>query len=156
MKSDRADTKSIAIWPGRSLRRWILALLGLVSVGIGFLGVFLPGLPTTVFLILASYFFTRSCPWLEDRLVRAPIFRPYLRYLDRGAEMPLRVRIGTIAMMWIASVASCLVLHLRGDLATWFVITIGTAATVGSIVFWRMFRGPVRGGDAATEADRSV
>lgn len=154
MNSDRADTKSIAMWPGRSLRRWIFALLGLVSVGIGFLGVFLPGLPTTVFLIVASYFFTRSCPWLEDKLVRAPIFRPYLRYLDRGAEMPLRVRIGTIAIMWIASAASCVVLYLRGDLATWFVITIGTAATVGSIVFWRMFRGPLRHGEPPSGQSR--
>ena len=155
MNTNRAETKNVAMLPGRRLRRWAFALLGLLSVGVGFLGVFLPGLPTTVFLILASYFFTRSCPWLEDKLVRAPIFRPYLRYLDREAEMPLRVRIGTVAMIWIASATSCLMLHLRGTLETWFVASIGVAATIGSFVVWRMFRGPVRGGEAVTGADRA-
>ena len=134
------EAKALAILPGRSLRRWTFALLGLLSVGVGFLGVFLPGLPTTVFLLLASYCFTRSCPWLEDRLVKAPIFRPYLRYLDRKEGMPLRARVVTIAMIWAASATSCLLLYLRSGLETWFVVAIGSAALVGSIVVARIFR----------------
>jgi uncharacterized membrane protein YbaN (DUF454 family) len=155
MTPNQPDAKSLAVWPGRSLRRWLFALLGLVSVGIGFLGVFLPGLPTVVFLIAASYFFTRSCPWLEEKLVRAPIFRPYLRYLDREAEMPLRARIATVVMIWTASAISCLVLQLGGKLETWFVASIAVAATIGSIVVWRMFRGPVGKGDAVTGAEEA-
>jgi uncharacterized membrane protein YbaN (DUF454 family) len=141
MTPDRTEAQSAAIFPGRSLRRWTFALLGVVSVGVGFLGVLLPGLPTTVFLIFASYCFTKSCPWLEDKLVRAPIFRPYQRYLDREATMPLRARIVTIAMIWVASATSCGVLYLGGKLDTWFVVTIGIAAAIGSMVVWRMFRG---------------
>jgi uncharacterized membrane protein YbaN (DUF454 family) len=146
---DRDEAKAATILPGRSLRRWTYALLGLLSVGVGFLGVFVPGLPTTVFLLLASYCFTRSCPWLEDKLVKAPIFRPYLRYLDRDQGMPFRARMVTIAMIWVASATSCLMVWLRGDLSAWFVAAIGTAALIGSIVVARVFRGTV-GSDADT------
>lgn len=145
----RDEAKTLAVLPGRSIRRWTFALLGLLSVAVGFLGVFVPGLPTTVFLLLASYCFTRSCPWLEDKFVRAPIFRPYLKYLDREEGMPLRARIVTIAMIWIASTTSCLVMYFRGELASWFVIAIGSAALIGSIVVSRVFPAPAQpeGGD---------
>ena len=141
IERDRCEAKALAMSPGRSVRRWTFALLGVLSVAIGFIGVFLPGLPTTIFLLFASYCFARSCPWLEDRLVKAPIFRPYLRYLDREEGMPLRARIVTIAMIWIASSVSCVVMYLRGGLETWFVAAIGSAALIGSIVVSRVFRG---------------
>jgi hypothetical protein len=56
----------------------LLAAAGLLCVGLGALGAVLPGLPTTIFLILASYCFTRSCPWLEERLLRTRLFAPYM------------------------------------------------------------------------------
>ena len=130
-----------SILPGRSVRRWFFLLLGLLSVGLGFIGVFIPGLPTTVFLILASYFFTRSCPWLEDRLVRAPIFRPYLKYLDGERAMPLRARLMTIGMIWAAVGSSFLLVGAKGSLAPWFVAIVGGAALIGSGVVAFVFRG---------------
>jgi len=130
-----------AILPGRSVRRWFLLLLGLLSVGVGFVGVFVPGLPTTIFLILASYFFTRSCPWLEERLVRAPIFKPYLQYLDGDRVMPLRARLTTIAMIWGASSISLLMVGSQGPIAPWFAVSILVAAAIGSGFVMVMFRG---------------
>ncbi len=137
-----AHNARAAVWPGRSLRRWIYALLGIVSVGLAFLGVIVPGLPTTIFLILASYLFTRSCPWLEEKLVRARIFRPYLRYLDGERAMPLRARIGTIALIWVAVGISFAVMLARGALELWFVAVVGGAAVVGSCVVALVFREP--------------
>ncbi len=132
---------SASILPGRSVRRWMFLLLGLLSVGLGFVGVFVPGLPTTIFLILASYCFTRSCPWLEERLVRARIFRPYLRYVDGEREMPLRARLVTIALMWTAVGTSLAVLAARGSLALWFVAVVGGSAVVGTVAIALAFRG---------------
>lgn len=142
-----AGAGSAAVWPGRSFKRWLFALLGIVSVAVGFVGVFVPGLPTTIFLIVASYLFTRSCPWLEEKLVRAPVFRPYLRYLDGEQEMPLRARVGTIATIWIAVGASCAVMAWRGALTAPFVWVVAGLALIGSTVVARMFRG--RGSDTA-------
>jgi uncharacterized protein len=136
-----------SVLPGRSVRRWLFLLLGLVSVGLGFIGVFVPGLPTTVFLILASYFFTRSCPWLESKLVRSRIFRPYLKYLDGERAMPLRARLTTIAMIWAAVGSSFLLMGAKGALAPWFVAVVGGAAVVGSVVVAFVFRERRTGGE---------
>ena len=136
-----AQGSGTAIWPGRSLRRWLYAFLGVLSVGVGFVGVFVPGLPTTIFLIVASYLFTRSCPWLEEKLVRAPIFRPYMRYLDGDRTMPLRARVGTIATIWVAVSASCAIMAWRGALTPTFAAIVGGLALVGSIVVSVVFRG---------------
>jgi len=150
--STRADCPahggSAALWPGRSLRRWLFALLGVVSVGVGFVGVFVPGLPTTIFLILASYLFTRSCPWLEEKLVRSPVFKPYLRYLDGDRAMPVRARVATIAMIWIAVSTSCALMAWRGALTPVFVAVVGGLALIGSVVVAMVYRGrPEDGGE---------
>ena len=73
-------------------KRIALAALGIVCVGLAFAGAVLQGLPTTIFLIAASYLFARSCPWLEERLIRVRWFRPYLPYLDGSRPMPRRAR----------------------------------------------------------------
>ena len=96
-------TASSSPRPARSrLQRWLLAGGGVVCVGIGAVGVVLPGLPTTVFLIAASWLFARSCPWLEERLIRVPLFKPFLGYLDRSEPMPPRTVAATLAVMWFA------------------------------------------------------
>jgi uncharacterized membrane protein YbaN (DUF454 family) len=138
-----ATTGQVAasVWPGRSLKRWIYALLGIISVGVGFVGVVVPGLPTTIFLIIASYLFTRSCPWLEEKLVRAPVFKPYLRYVDGERAMPLRARVVTIAIIWTSVGISCGMMAVRGALTTTFLGTIGALAVVGSVVVAMLFRG---------------
>jgi uncharacterized membrane protein YbaN (DUF454 family) len=101
--------------PVRSrLARWLLAGLGIACVGLGALGAVLPGLPTTVFLIIATWCFARSCPWLEERLVRVPLFAPFLGFLEPGATIPRRTLVRALVIMWIAILASAAVLGL-GD-----------------------------------------
>jgi uncharacterized membrane protein YbaN (DUF454 family) len=94
------------------LQRWLLAGLGIALVGVGAVGVFLPGLPTTIFLLGASWCFARSCPWLEERLIRVPLFRPFLGYLDNGGTMPRTAVVTTLVVMWIAITASAATVNL--------------------------------------------
>jgi uncharacterized membrane protein YbaN (DUF454 family) len=121
-------------------KRWLLALLGILLVGIGALGVVLPGLPTTVFLLGASWCFARSCPWLEERLLKNRFFAPYLRYLDGNRPMPTRARVVTIAIIWIAVSISMLTLQSQELLSSWSAAPLAAAALVGSIVVWRFRR----------------
>jgi hypothetical protein len=116
----------------REPRRWAFAGLGVASVGLGWLGVFVPGLPTTIFLIIASYCFARSCPWLEDRLLRIPLFVPYMKALDDGRGMSRKAAAGALVSMWSCVTVSLAVLYLAGRLGPWVAAVIVIAAAVGS------------------------
>jgi uncharacterized protein len=124
----------------RSPRRLLLAFLGIVCVGLAVAGAVLPGLPATVFLVLASYLFTRSCPWLEERLIRNRLFGPYLQYLDGRQPMPRRARWIAAISMWIAVASSLTMLALAGALGPWGGGSILASALVGSVVIARYRR----------------
>ena len=111
----------------RDPRRWAFAGVGVASVGLGWLGVFVPGLPTTIFLIIASYCFARSCPWLEERLLRIPLFAPYMKALDQGRGMSRKAAASALASMWSCVAVSLAVLYVAGRLGPW---------AAGSIVFF--------------------
>ncbi len=122
-----------AVRPGRRFTpyRWALAGLGLVCVGVGALGVFVPGLPTTIFLIAASYLFTRSCPWLEQRLIRNRFFGPFLSCLDGAQPMPRRAVVAALLLMWSFSALGTIVLYRTTALPIALLVPI--AAAIGTI-----------------------
>lgn len=129
----------------RSPRRLLLAAAGVVCVGLAAVGVVVPGLPTTVFLIAASYLFTRSCPWLEERLLRRRIFRPYLGYLEGDARMPRRAKAAAIGVMWAFVLVSFWLLLARFEGRPWIPLLPPAAAVVGT---WFIARsGPAPAGD---------
>jgi len=124
----------------RRLQRWLLAGVGILLVGLGAVGVFLPGLPTTVFLLGASWCFARSCPWLEERLIRVPLFRPFLGYLDNGATMPRAAVVTTLVVMWIAITASVVTVNLGAEprpLLGGLIIFLGLVGTFFVLRFGR-------------------
>ncbi|MGE0062114.1 MAG: YbaN family protein [Xanthobacteraceae bacterium] len=91
------------------MRRLYLAL-GLACVATGFVGAFLPVLPTTPFLILAAACFARSSPRLERWLLDHPRFGPALRAWREHGAIPRSAKrmalIGTslgFAVFWIGT-----------------------------------------------------
>ncbi len=139
-------TTPTEVRPARSrLHRWLLVAGGVSLVGIGAVGVLLPGLPTTIFLIGASWCFTRSCPWLEERLIRIPLFRPFLVYLDSGARMPRKVVVWTLVVMWFAIAGSATMVMVGPSQQELLAITIVGAGLVGSWFVIRMGRRRVGG-----------
>ena len=81
------------IEPFSGLRRWGLIAAGLICVCLGYLGAILPGLPTTPWILLASYCFARSSPRLQRWLLRSLLFGRVLRdwHEHRGIRAPVKV-----------------------------------------------------------------
>lgn len=125
-----------------SPRRWLLAGAGVLAVVLGGIGVFVPGLPTTIFLIIASYCFARSCPWLEDRLLRVPLFAPYMKFVDEGRPMSTRARVISITAMWTSVLLSLVWLRASGRVSTALAVTIVGVAGIGTVAVLRFRRTP--------------
>jgi uncharacterized membrane protein YbaN (DUF454 family) len=117
--------------------RWALAAIGVSCVGIGAVGVVVPGLPTTIFLIVATWCFAKSCPWMEQRLIRNRVFSPVLAYVDRTAPIPLRTKMTAIAAMWACVGVSVAIIAFGLTTPIWIAGLIAAAACVGTAVILR-------------------
>ncbi|WP_404406638.1 YbaN family protein [Pelagibacterium halotolerans] len=74
-------------------RRLGFLLLGLLMLALGITGAFLPVMPSTIFLILAAWFFGRSSPRLERWLLEHPRFGPTLRVWQEQGAVPRRAKV---------------------------------------------------------------
>jgi len=84
------------------LRKQLLIVAGTISTAIGILGIFVPILPTTPFLLLAAACYIRSSERFYRWLINNRLFGTYIRSYLEGRGMPLRTKIFTIFLLWIA------------------------------------------------------
>ncbi|WP_268800191.1 YbaN family protein [Pseudomonas huanghezhanensis] len=89
------------------LVRFFLIAVGWLSVGLGVIGIFLPVLPTTPFLLLAAACFARSSPRFYHWLVNNKRLGPWIRDYLEGNGIPLKGKVYAIALMWISIGFSC-------------------------------------------------
>ena len=75
--------------------------VGLVAVGLGLMGMFLPLLPTTPFLLLAAALFFRSSPRLYAWLLGHRTFGPYIRNFREHKAIPLHTKIVSVSLVWL-------------------------------------------------------
>ena len=85
---------------------WIL--LGSLSVGMGVIGIFVPGWPTTIFLIVASYFYIRSSRRLYNWLINNKLLGIYIKNYLLGKGMPLKAKLVSLIIMWLFGLLSIL------------------------------------------------
>lgn len=79
---------------------------GLLALALAFLGVFLPILPTTPFLLLAAFAFARSSPRLNDWLVNHPQFGVLIRNWQRDGSIDRRTKISAALVMALTFILS--------------------------------------------------
>jgi len=82
--------------------KYSLILCGLLLVLIGLVGIIVPGLPTTIFLILAAACFAKSSPSLHQRLLEHPWFGPIIENWNNDKSIPRRAKQLAIAMIAVS------------------------------------------------------
>ena len=105
---------------------------GSVAVVLGILGIFLPLLPTTPFLLLASWCFARGSDRLHRWLLSHRVFGEYLRNFEAGRGIPLKAKIVATVLLW----TSLLMVMRRFDEPTVPVLLVLTGSCV-SLYLWR-------------------
>lgn len=93
-----------------------MAGAGVVCFALGGVGAVVPGMPTTVFLLVGSYLLVRSCPWLEERLLTTRLFRPYATFIRSREPMSGKARAAAIGAMSVSVGASLVVLAMTEKL----------------------------------------
>ena len=81
--------------------RYLLAIFGTVSLALGVMGIFLPVLPTTPFLLLSAALYMRSSQRLYDWLMSHKHLGAYIRNFREHKALPLRVKIVSVTMVWV-------------------------------------------------------
>lgn len=87
--------------------RYALLAVGWLSVALGVIGIFLPVLPTTPFLLLAAACFVRSSQRFYLWLVEHPQLGPWIRDYLEGNGMPRKAKVYTLCLMWASIAFSC-------------------------------------------------
>jgi len=85
-----------------SPRRAAYVAVGILAVALGVIGIFVPLLPTTPFLLLASACFLRGSDRLHRWLLSHGRLGGYIRAFEEGRGIPRRAKIVAIGMLWIS------------------------------------------------------
>jgi uncharacterized protein len=84
------------------IRKAALIFCGTVCVGLGVLGMFLPLMPTTVFLLMAAYCYSRSSDRFHTWLLTNRLFGKYISNYKSGKGIPLRQKWTTTIVLWLS------------------------------------------------------
>ena len=76
--------------------------LGSLAVALGALGIFLPLLPTTPFLLLAAYFYVRSSKRLYRWLINHKVFGIYIYSYITHKAIDIKTKVGMITLLWVS------------------------------------------------------
>ena len=111
-----------------SLKRYLLIAGGFISLILGTIGILLPVLPTTPFLLLSAYCFIRSSDKLYHWLIHHRVFGAYIYHYLEHRAVKKRAKIVAIIMLWPALLISMHIVNRTW--ATILLIIIGTAVTI--------------------------
>lgn len=115
------------------VRRGLWLLLAYLCLGLGIVGIFLPGLPTTPFVLLAAYAAARGSRRLHAWLLAHRLFGPMIRDWEASGAVSRKAKYWAIGTM-----ALCAVIFFL-TAPKWWMAAIGTGimAIVGTWLWWR-------------------
>jgi len=114
--------------------KFLLLSLGFLSLGFGVLGIFLPVLPTTPFILLAAFFFGRSSARIHLYLLNHKVFGPTIKDFNEKKVLKRKTKIIALLTMWAVLISSVM-FFIHNWWATVIVLLIGAGVTIYLIRF---------------------
>lgn len=106
----------------KRIKKQTFNILGWIAFSLGFIGAFLPMLPTTPFMLLAAYFFSKGSPRFYDWLINLKYFGKHIRDWREYGVIDLKSKI--LATILLLSVLAAY--HLYTDMSLWIKGSIAT------------------------------
>lgn len=116
------------------LTRPLLVAVGVVSLGLGVIGIVVPGLPTTPFVLLSALCFGKASPRLHAWLTAHPRLGPMVRDWEAHHSLPRRVKRLSTGLMTVMVLLSAWSLSGR----PWLQALVLALGAIGAWVVWRI------------------
>lgn len=117
-----------------TIMRYLYIILGLISLGLGLLGIVTPGLPTTPFILLTGVLFAKGSPFLHQKLLDNKITGKYIRRVNDGFSV--KGLIFSISFMWCMICFTAFYVFDYGTMR-FVMIGLGVIGTISQIIVLR-------------------
>ena len=111
------------------MRKWLLLSAGILAVGLGVVGAFVPLLPTTPFLLLAAACFARSSDRHYEWLLNHRWMGAYVRNYREHRATTRRVKVVTMALLW-GSIGYAAIAVADGWVVRTLLLTVAVGVTI--------------------------
>lgn len=109
-------------------KKILFVVLGFLSLGLGILGIFIPVLPTTPFLLLSAYLFAKSSEKLYNWLLSTKNFGKIIKDYRERKGVSLGIKIYSLSLLWLTILAS-VIFFLSPIFLDMLLILIATAVS---------------------------
>lgn len=89
------------------LLKIVYIILGTLSLALGIIGIVVPGLPTTPFILLTAWLYIKGSNKLHKWLISNKLFGKYILNFERNKGMTMKSKIVSTLMMWTMITISC-------------------------------------------------
>lgn len=119
--------------PRPAVVRWLLMAFAVLCLVMGIIGVIVPGLPTTVFILMAGWAAARSSPRLHGWLWNHRLFGPMLQNWANGGRVSRRAKWSAAIVM---ALCACILLLSGAPLG----VKVGANVCMACVLVWLWFR----------------
>ena len=116
------------------MKKIILLIIGVITMSLGFIGIFIPVFPTTPFLLVALACFVNSSTKMHRYILENKYLGPYVKDYTSGNGIPLRAKWRAVSLIWITIGFSAIFVLDRWSLR---ILILSIAAGVSIYIFTR-------------------
>lgn len=113
--------------------RYLLLVCGFISLGLGIVGIFLPIMPTTPFILLAAACFARSSTRFYNWITSHPRYGKMVADYLAGRGLPRKTKLLAISLLWLSIIFACFLVDFA-----WARVAMLLTAIAVSVYIWRL------------------